>query len=380
MSSLPLGELIDIVTHFSLKLISVFSEIPYANIHVPSPSFVMILLYYLSLIFMIKSTGRQIVKKILPVLIICIYLITPFFQNNKSSITFLDVGQGDSAVVNLPDRKVMLIDGGMYEPDMGRAVIAPYLWSRGIKSIDYLVLTHPHPDHYGGLIYVIDNFRIGEVWLNGRGTAGSENFFQKIIARNIKYRILRRGDVLEAEKYTIRVFHPYDEFFADSERGDFSNENSGSLVLKYESDDVSVLFTGDIETEAEESLLPLGIWLRSSIMKVPHHGGRTSSSSGFLKTVDPRVAVISLGKNNSYGHPHAETIERLKAAGADIFRTDTDGAITITLNDYPFSVRAGLKPAPTNDRLSYKVQTYWDTEFKKVTTWRDEVRNVKLLF
>jgi len=371
MSSLPFSGLIDPVTHFSLQLISVSSEIPYANIHVPTPSFVMIVFYYVSLIFMFKSSGRQIVRKIPIILIICVYLITPFFQNNKSSVTFLDVGQGDSAVVNLPDGKVMLIDGGTYDPDMGRAVIAPYLWSRGIKRIDYLVLTHPHPDHYGGLIYMIDNFRVGTVWLNGRRTTGSETFFQEIMARNINFRILRRGDVLEEKKYTIRVLHPYDEFFADSERGDFSNENSGSLVLKYESDDSSVLFTGDIETEAEESLLPLGKWLRSAIIKVPHHGGRTSGSSGFLKAVDPGTAVISLGKNNPYGHPHAETIERLKAAGAEIYRTDIDGAVTVTLSN----IASGLKAGPR-----YEIKTYWDTEFKKVTTWRDEVRNLVLLF
>jgi len=380
MTSLPFSGLIDPITHFSMRLVLVSADIPYANIHVPTPSFVIIMLYYVSLIFMFKSSARQIVNKIPLALIICSFLLIPYFQNSKSSITFLDVGQGDSAVVNLPDRKVMLIDGGTYEPDTGRAVIAPYLWSRGIRSIDYLVLTHPHPDHYGGLIYVIENFRIEEVWLNGRRTRGSEMFFRKIVEKNINFRILRRGDVLEAQKYRIRVLHPYDEFFADSERGDFSNENSGSLVLKYESDDVSVLFTGDIEMEAEESMRPLGKWLRSEIMKVPHHGGRTSSSSGFLEAVDPRIAVISLGKNNSYGHPHTETIKRLTAEGAEIYRTDIDGAVTITLNDYPFAVRAGFKPTPINDSSSYKVQTHWDTEFKKVTTWRDEVRNLKLLF
>jgi competence protein ComEC len=409
MSLIPFGGLIDMVTHFSLKLVEIFSQIPYANLHVPNPSFAMIMLYYVSLIYMIKSSGQRVVKKIplppplpkggaggfeaclpnnnkllwrlLPfALIICIYLITPFFQNNKLSITFLDVGQGDSAFVNLPDKKVMLIDGGMYEPDMGRAVIAPYLWSKGVRSIDYLVLTHPHPDHYGGLIYVMENFKIGEVWLNGRTTAEAEKFFQKIKEKNIIYRALRRGDVLEADKYKIYVFHPYDEFFADSKRGAFSNENSGSMVLKYESDEASVLFTGDIETEAEESLIPLGKWLRSDIMKVPHHGGRTSSSAGFIKAVNPQAAVISLGKNNSYGHPHAETIKRYRAAGVRIYRTDIDGAVTITLNDYPISVRAGLKPAPTNGRLSYEVQTYWDTEFREVKNLNDEARNLRLLF
>jgi len=404
MSLIPFGGLIDMVTHFSLKLIALFSQIPYANIHVPNPSFAMIGLYYVSLAFFLRASGHRVeteekekkgnpslsnlakggIKgglRLLPfILIICIYLITPFFQSNKLSITFLDVGQGDSAFVSLPDRKVMLVDGGMYDPDMGRAVIAPYLWSKGIRSIDYLVLTHPHPDHYGGLIYMIDNFNIGEVWLNGRKTAESEDFFVKIREKDINYRVLRRGDVLEADNYKVQVFHPYDEFFADSERGAFSNENSGSMVLKYESDDVSVLFTGDIETEAEESLVPLGKWLRSDIMKVPHHGGRTSSSSGFLKAVGPQVAVISLGKNNSYGHPHTETIERYRTAGIKIYRTDIDGAITISLNDYPISVRAGLKPAPTNGWLSYEVQTYWDNEFRKVKNLNDEARNLRLLF
>ena len=372
MTSIPFNGLIDMVTHFSLQIIKVFSRIPYSNLHIPNPSFVMIILYCFSLIFLLKSSYRRVVRITPLVFIICIYLITPSFRGNKLNITFLDIGQGDSSVVELPDKKVMLIDGGMYEPDMGRAVIAPYLWSKGVRSIDYLVLTHPHPDHYGGLIYVMENFRIGEVWLNGRTTAEAEKFFQKITEKNIFYRALRRGDVLEADKYKIYVFHPYDEFFADSKRGAFSNENSGSMVLKYESDEASVLFTGDIETEAEESLIPLGKWLRSDIMKVPHHGGRTSSSSGFLKAVDPQTAVISAGKNNSFNHPHKETIDRYKAAGVNIYRTDIDGAITIT---FPISVRAGLKPGPP-----YEVQTYWDTEFRKVTTWRDETRNLMLLF
>ena len=374
MTSIPFNGLIDMVTHFSLQIIKVFSRIPYSNLHIPNPSFVMIILYCFSLIFLLKSSYRRVVRITPLVFIICIYLITPSFRGNKLNITFLDIGQGDSSVVELPDEKVMLIDGGMYEPDMGRAVIAPYLWSKGVRSIDYLVLTHPHPDHYGGLIYVMENFKIGEVWLNGRTTAEAEKFFQKIKEKNIFYRALRRGDVLEADKYKIYVFHPYDEFFADSKRGAFSNENSGSMVLKYESDEASVLFTGDIETEAEESLIPLGKWLRSDIMKVPHHGGRTSSSAGFIKAVDPQAAVISLGKNNSYGHPHTETIERYISAGVRIYRTDIDGAITI------FPVRAGLKPAPTKGGLSCEVQTYWDTEFRKVTTWRDEARNLRLLF
>ena len=362
MTSIPFKGSIDMVTHFSLHIIEIFSRIPYSNLHVPKPSFVIIILYYFSLIFLLKSSGR---RPSLPfILVICIYLMTPYLSAKNLKITFLDVGQGDSSVVELPDKKVMLIDGGMYEPDMGRAVIAPYLWSRGLRSIDYLVLTHPHPDHYGGLIYIMENFKIGEVWLNGRKTAEAEKFFQKVKEMKIYYRVLRRGDVLEADKYKIYVVHPYDEFFADSRRGAFSSENSASMVLKFEEDDVSVLFAGDIETEAEESLTPLGKPLKSDIIKVPHHGGRTSSSAGFIKAVQPQIAVISAGKNNSFNHPHKETIERYKAAGVRIYRTDIDGAVTI----FP----AGGLP--------YEIQTYWDNEFRKVTTWRDEMRNLRLLF
>jgi competence protein ComEC len=375
MSSMPFGGLINMVTHFSLKVIEIFSQIPYANIHVPNPSFVMIMMYYLSLIYMIKSSGRWLVWRLLPfILVVCIYFISPYLSNNNLRITFLDVGQGDSSVVELPDKKIMLIDGGMYEPDMGRAVIAPYLWSRGLRSVDYLVLTHPHPDHYGGLIYIMENFKTGEIWSNGSRTFESDIFFRKMKEKKIQYKALRRGDVLVADEYKIYVFHPYDEFSTDSPRGAFSDQNSASLVLKYESEDVSVLFTGDIETEAEESLIPIGSRLKSNIIKVPHHGGRTSSSAGFLKTVSPQTAVVSAGKNNSFNHPHKETIERYKSAGARIYRTDVDGAVTI------FPVRAGFKPAPTEGGLPYGVQTYWDTEFRKVTVWQDEIRNLRLLF
>jgi competence protein ComEC len=406
MTSIPFNGLIDMVTHFSLQIIKIFSLIPYSNLHIPNPSFVMIILYYFSLIFMVRASckkfsvkreddlnrhsheggnpegkaktwipafagmteiilhSKHTIFRYIPfILIISIYLITTSFRGDKLKITFLDVGQGDSSVVELPDKKVMLIDGGMLEPDMGRAVIASYLWSRGVSGIDYLVLTHPHPDHYGGLIYIMENFRIGEVWLNGRKTAEADTFFQEIKEKKIYYRVLSRGDVLETDKYKIYVFHPYDEFFADSRRGAFSSENSASMVLKYESDAISALFTGDIETEAEESLTPLGKLLKSDIIKVPHHGGRTSSSAGLIKAVDPQIAVISAGRNNPFNHPHRETIERYKAAGVSIYRTDIDGAVTVVTQD-----------------KSFEVQTYWDNEFKKVSTWRDELRNLKLLF
>jgi competence protein ComEC len=317
------------------------------------------------MIFIIRGGFRR--KILYLVLLIGFYLLTPYLHKDDGlRVTFLDVGQGESSVIEFPKGEVMLIDGGKAEPDMGRMVVAPYLWSKGIKRIRYLVLSHPHPDHYGGLMYIIDNFKVDEIWLNGRKTEEAEKFFTKIVERKVPYRILKRGNLLESRDYRIYVLHPYDVFYAGSLRGDFSNQNNDSLVLKIQYNDISVLFTGDIETEAEENLIHLGKWLRSDIIKVPHHGGRTSSTEEFLQMVRPKVAVISVGRNNPFNHPHIETIRRYKDVGAQVFRTDRDGAITL------LSVQ--------DDTDSYKIRTYWDTRFREVKALRDEIRNVGLLF
>ena len=293
---------------------------------------------------------------------ICAYTVSPYLSDNKMRVTFLDIGQGDASVVELPDKKVMLIDGGTYEPDMGRRVVAPYLWSKGIRKVDYIILSHPHSDHFGGLIYIIDNFDVGEIWSNGRLSTEAEDLFRKIREKNISYKVLSRGDLLEGEKYKIHVFHPYHEFYAGSPRGELSNQNSDSLVLRIESDNTSLLFTGDIEMEAEDNLLHLGKWLESDIIKVPHHGSSTSNSGEFIRTVSPDTAVVSAGRNNPFKHPHQETLWRYRDEGVRLLRTDIDGAVTI--------ISGGD---------TYELKTYEDSRFKKVDKWQDEIRNLRLL-
>jgi len=375
MDFMPLSGLIDTITKFSLNLIKITSYIPYSNLHPHKPSIIIVTLFFISLACIIKSKSKW---RLLPLAIVLyLYIFNlPFSNNNTLRITFLDVGQGDSAVVELPDKRTMLIDGGSEDYDTGRRVVAPYLWAKGIKKIDYMVLSHPHPDHYGGLIYIMDNLEVREVWLNGRMTSEGGDFFQGIQKRKIPYRVLKRGDVLETEKYKIYIFHPYDEFFADSPRGEFSNQNNNSLVLKIESGDSTTLFTGDIEIEAEENLIHLSKWLQSDIIKVPHHGGKTSSSEHFLKAVNPQIAVVSVGKNNPFNHPTKEAIERYSMIGTRLFRTDIDGAVTITpsLTPLPDASGEGVK-----GRV-YEIKTYWDSRFKEVFGLRDEIRNLRLLF
>ncbi len=361
MSQMPFSGLLDEVTYFSLKLVKVFSLVPFSNLHVHDPSFVYILFYYAAIIFFLKAPGWW---RALPfVCIVCIYFVGPYLNDNELKVTFMDVGQGDAAVVELPDKKVMLIDGGTQDPDAGRSVVAPFLWSKGIRSIDYLVASHLHSDHFGGFIYVMDNFNVREIWLNGRMTDEADELLQKIKEKDIYYRVPARGDILNADGYTIQIFHTYDGFFSGSPRGELSDQNNDSLVMKIESDNGSLIFTGDIEIEAEENLNYFGDRLKSDILKVPHHGSRTSSSEAFIKAVKPDIAVISAGKNNTFKHPHKETMVRYKDAGVKILRTDTNGAVTIT-----------MRPE------SHRVEIYEDGKLKEIQDLRDEIRNLRLLY
>ncbi len=363
MTMMPLSGLTDWLTLISLKLVNGFSYIPYATVSVHSPTIAEIILFYFGLLFVFINK-KNVIRRFIPVFLVLIfYLVRPQFSSDNFSVTFLDVGQGESSVVQLPGREIMLIDGGTQKPDMGRRVIAPYLLSKGITRIDFLVLSHAHPDHYGGLRFIMDNFHVREVWSNGNTMTIEKSFLHNAEDRQLMHRLLRRGDMFETDKYRITMLHPYQSFHADSPRGQFSDENSSSLVFKIEAENISILFTGDIEEEAEENLLFTDKWLKSDIIKVPHHGGRTSSSEVFIQAVRPEVAIMSAGRNNPFRHPHETTMRRYKEAGIQIFRTDRDGAVTVKIR---------------NGR--YEFSTYKDSKLIPVKVLKDELRNVRLLF
>ncbi len=361
MSFMPFNGIIDSIATFALLLIDAMSRVPFSSIPVHTPSMWGVVLYYLTLVLILK--GRAQWRYVPFCMIMLIYLFSPYHADKGLNVAFLDAGQGDASVVELPGKKVMLIDGSRKDPDMGRRIVAPYLWSRGLRTVDYMVVSHFHPDHSGGLVYIMENFDVGEIWAAGRVTADAADFLRTAHEMNIPVIMLRRGDVLRGGRYEVLVLHPYDEFHAGSPRGAFSNENSDSLVLKIKTEDASILFTGDIEEEAEANLVHLGKWLKSDILKIPHHGGRTSSSGEFLETVGPRIAVASVGRKNSFRHPHKETLERYRSAGVRLFRTDIDGAVSIKA-----------------ENGQYHVETYEDSRLRTVQSWRDELRNLMLLF
>ena len=283
-----------------------------------------------------------------------IYFVSTVFQKKPDiAVTYLDVGQGDGAVVELPDKKVVVMDTGR----SGREAAA-FLKYLGMKSIDALVLSHADSDHAGGTDYLTARFKVKEMWDSGRIIYPEGN------STGIVHRILERGDVIEGKGYKIYVLHPYKEFYTMSSDSD-NGGNDSSLVLKIESAsggrNKSFLFTGDIEEEAEEDIIHLGKWLKSDVVKVPHHGGRTSAYKPFYEVASPEIAVISVGRDNSFGHPHQDTLDMLE--GAKIYRTDMNGAVKITEKDGKLEVK-----------------THRDYRFSKTKSLAGEIKNIQRLF
>ncbi len=295
--------------------------------------------------------GRKRYTLLIPFIPVLIYFSLTIFEKKELTITYLDVGQGDSSVIELPDRKTIVIDTGSNGIET-----TSFLKYRGKEEIDALVLSHVHPDHTGGLDYIIRRFRVKEFWDNGR-IIFPENYMSYMNGRR---RILKRGDVIEGERYSMYVLHPYPEFYT-MYGNDYVEANNSSLVVKIKGRNKSFLFPGDVEEEAEEDLLSLGEWLKSDVIKVPHHGGKTSAYKPFFESVSPEVAVISSGRYNSFGHPHKETLDALQ--GVSIFRTDTDGAVKIQESE------KGLE-----------IKTYKDFQFVKTKSFQKEIENIKRVF
>lgn len=323
------------------------AHLPFSDIKIPSFPLILMFLFYAGFIFYFLFQRRPC-SLIIPFIPLLIYLSLSAFERNEFKITYLDVGHGDSSVIQLPDGRTMVIDTGK----TGRET-ASFLSYRGKKVIDTLILSHIHPDHTGGLDYLTRRFTVRELWTNSR-------IILPHALRHIKQRELSRGDLVEGNGYRIYVFHPYPEFYS-LHGNEYIAENNDSLVLKFIVHRKSFLFTGDIEEEAEEDITHLGTWLQSNVLKVPHHGSKSSAYEPFINTVSPAGAVISVGRDNPFGHPHHETLYAYQ--GTRIFRTDIDGAVKIQ-----------------NSPNGLACKTYMEFQFKKARSFTDELKNIERLF
>lgn len=275
---------------------------------------------------------------ILSVIIVLILCAVSFFNNKSNTepteksvsydgelaVHFLDVGQGDSTFIELPDDECMLIDAAT--SDYGNT-ITEKIEQYGYSKIDYLVATHPHADHIGGMTQIVEHFDIGEIYMPkvSTDTKTFESLLQAVSDKNMKINTAGAGKVIFSDS-SLEM-----KFLSPEADVSYDGLNNYSAVLKITYGENAFLFTGDAETDAEELVLDTYYnELDCDVLKVGHHGSETSSSAEFLNAVTPDYAVISCGVNNSYGHPHKEALSRLEDIGAEIYRTDTQGTVTIT--------------------------------------------------
>ena len=319
-----------------------FDNLAFISYRIPTPRLLTIIGYFLFLFLLLLPSRIKKQKLIFSLCFIAAFVIIityPFKSNSKTlKFTFIDVGQGDSILVEFPGRKKMLIDGGgspVSTFDIGERVVSPFLWRKGIKKIDYLILTHAHPDHLNGLKAVVRNFKIGEYW-ESFSPLQDKNYtsFKKSLSPLVTLRRMFRNQILIENNVRIKILHPQeaksDVLFAN---------NDQSLVLRFIYGKTSFLLTGDIEIKSENEILQTVQEISSQVMKSPHHGSNSSSLMAFLKKVSPAIVVISVGEGNWYGFPSSEVLKRYNEIGSKVFRTDINGAVEISSDGNHISIR-----------------------------------------
>ena len=267
---------------------------------------------------------------------------TDLLADAPTSVTVFDVGQGDAVLIG-QDGAYCLIDTG---PADAQAALVRDLQLAGITDLDYLVLTHPHVDHTGGAKEILRNFTVGQLLLpvwqpEDETTDWPRGLLQLAEEKGITVAEPADGTVYPLGSGTLTILQSGDSELYDSEEDSSSAINNISLCTLFAAGDFRYLSTGDAEAEAEQRLVDrYGKALHATLYKAGHHGSATSSSEVLLQAVRPQAAVISCGLNNSYGHPHLKTLQRLQNAGAEIYRTDTMGTLTFTWQDNALQVTA----------------------------------------
>lgn len=304
------------------------ADFPSAVVRATTPSIILIIAYYIVIVFAFWYKPKYKVKAafkhyVLTGMFVLTLISINIFVPKGLEVVFLDVGQGDCAFIRTGTGKTVLIDGG--GDNMGESVVIPFLLDYGVSSLDLVVATHGHDDHTQGLISVLEEFKVDNIVIPD--IPPKEGIVKLIeIAEDKEIDIGRcsKGDLIRLDDKThFDVLHPKSDSYIEK-----SPLNNNSLVLKLNYKRVSVLFTGDIEKEAESTLVEDGVNIEADVLKVAHHGSSTSTIPEFLDRARPAAAVISVGRNN-FGHPSSEVLELIKDKRINVLRTDRDGAVIL---------------------------------------------------
>lgn len=349
--SMPVAQILGRIWQLPLKFITkataVIAKFPIANITVVTPRDMTVAAIYIIIALLIvftKSKKQIIIKKIIPIVISATLVLNFAVDVNWKGdlkIYFVDVGQGDSTYICTPKGTKILIDGGgSREPekyDVGKKILLPYILDRRVKKIDYIIVSHFDSDHCQGLEQVLQTIKVENIIIGKQASICKE--FEKIMdicsRKKINVIKVKRGGKVEIDKSLyFEILHPSDKMLDDGKGG--LNANAIVAKMHYKPKNgkkFTMLFTGDIEKDAEKELVKeYGKKLKVDILKVAHHGSKTSSIEEFLKLAMPETALIGVGQRNTFGHPNEGVLQRLKEINAKIYRTDLNGEITVTVD------------------------------------------------
>ncbi|GIN86997.1 hypothetical protein J6TS2_33830 [Heyndrickxia sporothermodurans] len=319
----------------------------------------------------------KIKKILLSMLLVLSVFAAPLTGNaatKSMSVHFIDVGQGDSIYIKAPNGENILIDGGKN----GNTVVS-YLKKQKVKTINVMISTHPDADHMGGLDEVLKAFKVKSIYAPkvSHTTQVYKNFLTAVKKEGVKIKSAQKGVTVPIKGVSAKFVAPVKTYSK-------SDLNDWSAVLRLTYGKKSFLFTGDAELKSETDMLKSKQTLKADVLKVGHHGAKTSTSASFLKAVKPTYAVISVGKGNSYGHPTSTVLNRLKSSKVKVFRTDKQGSIvaktdgkTISFNTKPTTVSSASTAKPASKSKTYKLTAKLDnTRPKQYSTVRLTVKGL----
>lgn len=341
----------------ALSLSSTLARLPFASLRLPALTPLQFLLYYLSLVAFSQRHRLQHSKSVATLAFLV--LTGSFFWNsaltagdNNLRVNILDVGQGSATVVELPGHRAILIDGGSYlggQFDVGERIIAPFLWHRGINRLQAVIISHPHADHYNGIPFILRNFAPHTLWTNGHPSSAPEYLALLNEAQDLAIAVKtpKPGALLyaDANSKLLRVNStPEAQLNSLTTDSPGTTTNRQSLVLRLDYKQRSFLFPGDIDTEVEREIVEEGSNIEADVLLAPHHGSQGSLGNALLQAVTPAYIVVSAGKSRPGGMATDEAVRKWRSAGATVFDTADNGAVTFTTDGIHLSVTTAGKP------------------------------------